>query len=89
MKPTSKQLKKYKFEIEVVVCDPEAVIKAGRELYESHEAWQKEVAEHFGDELFTAMDILFNSSFIIPEQLAEALEFYAGGSEDDGEVSWP
>jgi hypothetical protein len=35
------------------------------------------------------MDVLFNGPFIIPDKLAEAVEFYGGGSDDDGEVSWP
>ena len=84
----TKQLKKYKFEIELVVCDPDAVIKAGRELYRDDD-WQERVAEEDGDELFLAMDSLFNGPLIIPDKLAEAVEFYAGGSDNDGEVSWP
>jgi len=79
---------KYKFEIELVVCDPDAVIKTGRELF-TDDDWQERVAECYGDELFAAMDVLFNSSSVIPGKLGEAVEFYAGGTENDGEMSWP
>ena len=83
-----KRLKVFKHEIELVVNDPAAVIQAARKLYASDEAWNDRVHEdgEDGDELFVAMDSLFNSTWTIPDELVDAVAFYAGSSDLAGSV---
>ena len=75
-----KRLRLFKVELELVVRDPDAVIKAARKLCSSDD-WKDRVSEVDGDEVFVAMDMLFHPGFVIPDKLVEAIEFYAGGSE--------
>jgi hypothetical protein len=77
-------MKKYKVKVELAVRDAAAVIRAGKRLY-SADDWKREVEEFDGDELLVAVSTLFAWTFV-PDYLAEAIDFLAGGCESDGEL---
>lgn len=72
------EMKRYKLELEILVRDPDVIIKAGREMHTRSSDWDEAVEYRGGNELFAAMGPLFASGFPVSGPVAEAVEFYSG-----------
>jgi hypothetical protein len=78
-------MKMYKIELKIAIRDPETVIQKAKQLLDPN-YWNELVEEVDGDELFVAVDAIFSSSHLIPDDLMEAVDYFASGCETDGEI---